>query len=311
MGEERCCVRSERLGWLHGGVSFVPMVGNGGDALPRTSTRHPALALGSAARLAGGLDEGCRVVRRCPARRATPGVVANRGLLRFNRRSEITPEGRVSVRKSAPGTLAGSCRTRLQPILPAGAWLPARGGAAAQQGESPPVSGHQGSAMYEFICEVIPCPTATLPMSAAACAVLVLGADLIRKSEVALERQEIIAMAFQTSITISDALERIHKRQYALPAIQREFVWSQEQICALFDSLMRGYPIGAFLFWEVKKKTLRRHNWYEFITRYHQRENPHCDELTIADRSRGISAVLTRALARFRPCRSHRRQNSG
>ena len=60
-------------------------------------------------------------------------------------------------------------------------------------------------------------------------------------------------MAFQTPITISDALERIHKRQYALPAIQREFVWSQEQICALFDSLMRGYPIGAFLFWEVKK----------------------------------------------------------
>ena len=47
-------------------------------------------------------------------------------------------------------------------------------------------------------------------------------------------------MAFQTPITISDALERIHKRQYALPAIQREFVWSQEQICALFDSLMRS-----------------------------------------------------------------------
>ncbi len=55
-------------------------------------------------------------------------------------------------------------------------------------------------------------------------------------------------MAFQTPITIKDALERIHDREYALPAIQREFVWSQDQICALFDSLMRGYPIGAFLF---------------------------------------------------------------
>ena len=99
-------------------------------------------------------------------------------------------------------------------------------------------------------------------------------------------------MAFQTPITISDALERIHKRQYALPAIQREFVWSQEQICALFDSLMRGYPIGAFLFWEVKKKSLRKHNWYEFITRYHQKDDPHCHELTIADRSRGVTAVL-------------------
>ena len=99
-------------------------------------------------------------------------------------------------------------------------------------------------------------------------------------------------MAFQTPITISDALERIHKRQYALPAIQREFVWSQEQICALFDSLMRGYPIGAFLFWEVKEKSLRKHNWYEFITRYHQKDDPHCHELTIADRSRGVTAIL-------------------
>ena len=99
-------------------------------------------------------------------------------------------------------------------------------------------------------------------------------------------------MAFQTPITISDALERIHKRHYALPAIQREFVWSPEQICALFDSLMRGYPIGAFLFWKVKRKLLRKHSWYEFITKYHQKDDPHCHELTIADRARGLTAVL-------------------
>ena len=99
-------------------------------------------------------------------------------------------------------------------------------------------------------------------------------------------------MAFQTPITIKDALERIHDREYALPAIQREFVWNQEQICALFDSLMRGYPIGAFLFWEVRKESIGKHNWYEFITHYHQRDNPHCHELTIADCSRVGTAVL-------------------
>lgn len=99
-------------------------------------------------------------------------------------------------------------------------------------------------------------------------------------------------MAFQTPITIKDALERIHARDYALPAIQREFVWGQEQICALFDSLMRGYPIGAFLFWEVQKDSVGKHNWYEFITHYHQRDNPRCHELTIADLSQGVTAVL-------------------
>lgn len=99
-------------------------------------------------------------------------------------------------------------------------------------------------------------------------------------------------MAFQTPITIRDALEWIHKRQYVLPAIQREFVWSQEQICALFDSLMRRYPIGAFLFWEVRSESVSNYNWYEFITRYHQKDRPHCDELTISDRSQSITAVL-------------------
>ena len=99
-------------------------------------------------------------------------------------------------------------------------------------------------------------------------------------------------MAFQTPITVKDALERIHARHYALPAIQREFVWSQDQICALFDSLMRGYPIGAFLFWEVQSESVGKYNWYEFITDYHQRDNPHCHELTIANLSQGITAVL-------------------
>jgi len=58
-------------------------------------------------------------------------------------------------------------------------------------------------------------------------------------------------MAFQTPITVRDALDAVQRHDYALPAIQREFVWSAEQICMLFDSLLRGYPIGSFLFWKV------------------------------------------------------------
>jgi len=59
-------------------------------------------------------------------------------------------------------------------------------------------------------------------------------------------------MSFQTPITIARAIENIQSNQYILPAIQREFVWSDEQIERLFDSLMRGYPIGSFLFWKIK-----------------------------------------------------------
>ena len=59
-------------------------------------------------------------------------------------------------------------------------------------------------------------------------------------------------MAFQTPITIREAVEQIHAKRYLLPAIQREVVWSTDQIQRLFDSLMRDYPIGSFLFWHCR-----------------------------------------------------------
>jgi len=37
-----------------------------------------------------------------------------------------------------------------------------------------------------------------------------------------------------------------------LPNIQRSFVWSEDQICRLFDSLMRRYPINIVLFWRTR-----------------------------------------------------------
>ncbi|MDB5513026.1 MAG: hypothetical protein JWR08_2509, partial [Enterovirga sp.] len=62
-------------------------------------------------------------------------------------------------------------------------------------------------------------------------------------------------MAFQTPVTVQDVLAGIHEKRYLLPAIQREFVWDQNQIRQLMDSLMRGYPIGSFLLWKVEADT--------------------------------------------------------
>ena len=42
-------------------------------------------------------------------------------------------------------------------------------------------------------------------------------------------------MSFQTPLTIKKALERIDKRELLLPAIQREFVWSADDIELLFE----------------------------------------------------------------------------
>lgn len=54
-------------------------------------------------------------------------------------------------------------------------------------------------------------------------------------------------MPLEDPKTISEVLRAIQRHDYVLPAIQREFVWDADtQITRLFDSLMRGYPIGPF-----------------------------------------------------------------
>lgn len=98
-------------------------------------------------------------------------------------------------------------------------------------------------------------------------------------------------MALQTPIEIRKALKHIAQHDYALPAIQREFVWPPEKICALFDSLLRGYPIGSFLFWTVEPTNSREFKFYDFVRHYHKRDNPHCQPLEIMD-ARPLTAVL-------------------
>ncbi len=66
------------------------------------------------------------------------------------------------------------------------------------------------------------------------------------------------------SETISTAIERSN-RQYFLPAIQREFVWKPDQIVQLFDSIMRGYPISSFLFWELNADNRDKWQVYKFL----------------------------------------------
>lgn len=51
--------------------------------------------------------------------------------------------------------------------------------------------------------------------------------------------------------TIVGVLNQVLEGEVVLPAIQREFVWSEAQTERLLDSVMRGYPIGIALLWET------------------------------------------------------------
>lgn len=72
-----------------------------------------------------------------------------------------------------------------------------------------------------------------------------------------------------SSTKISGIVDRINNSIF-LPAIQRPYVWETSQIVALFDSLLKGYPISSFLFWELDET--RRADWeiYKFIDNFRQ-----------------------------------------
>lgn len=60
-----------------------------------------------------------------------------------------------------------------------------------------------------------------------------------------------MSVLIDNSITIYEALEHIKNGKYVMPAFQRQYVWSMEQIEKLWDSILLDYPISTFLFWHV------------------------------------------------------------
>lgn len=71
------------------------------------------------------------------------------------------------------------------------------------------------------------------------------------------------------TITIKEAMANISSNKYLLPAIQRNFVWSMEQIETLFDSILRGFPINSFMLWNVTSQEIKNDFvFYAFIKDY-------------------------------------------
>ena len=52
-------------------------------------------------------------------------------------------------------------------------------------------------------------------------------------------------------MSIINLLNQIKNEEIVLPAIQRDFVWPEEKVLRLLDSIMRSYPIGIALLWET------------------------------------------------------------
>ena len=69
-------------------------------------------------------------------------------------------------------------------------------------------------------------------------------------------------------MTVEKIIRGVEKKQFLLPTIQRGFVWESKKIEDLFDSIMRGFPISSFLFWEVPDEEEHTFKFYDFIKDY-------------------------------------------
>lgn len=94
--------------------------------------------------------------------------------------------------------------------------------------------------------------------------------------------------------TIKDILDRIEKNKIVVPDFQRDYVWLKNKKCdkieALFDSLMKGFPIGNILSWEIdnpQNQNLRLNG----ILRYYQ-DSIHTQCPPINNLSNCVEAVI-------------------
>jgi hypothetical protein len=65
-------------------------------------------------------------------------------------------------------------------------------------------------------------------------------------------------MATSTKITpssprLASLLSDVARGNIKIPVFQRQYIWTDEQITSLLDSIYRGYPVGSLLMWSTKE----------------------------------------------------------
>tara|TARA_R110002096_G_scaffold65831_1_gene160166 strand:+ start:929 stop:2500 length:1572 start_codon:yes stop_codon:yes gene_type:complete len=72
-------------------------------------------------------------------------------------------------------------------------------------------------------------------------------------------------MASSSKITpssprLASLLSDVERGNIKIPVFQRQYIWSDEQIISLLDSIYRGYPVGSLLLWSTKEELKHERN---------------------------------------------------
>ncbi|MBF0502988.1 MAG: DUF262 domain-containing protein [Candidatus Riflebacteria bacterium] len=72
---------------------------------------------------------------------------------------------------------------------------------------------------------------------------------------------------------------------YVIPDLQRQYVWTPQQVITLIDSIFRGWPFGSLLLWEVKPDSFQGnegippHAFWQLVDRTENGQGIKCSEM--------------------------------
>jgi hypothetical protein len=102
-----------------------------------------------------------------------------------------------------------------------------------------------------------------------------------------------------TSKSVAEIADEFESEAIAIPEIQRDVVWSADQIKSLIDSISRGYPCGSLIYWQPREKD--KQIVRSMIRPERQSANPkHIPRYFLLDGQQRVTALASVLLDRHR-----------
>ena len=62
------------------------------------------------------------------------------------------------------------------------------------------------------------------------------------------------------SLFIEEVVSKLRRGELRIPAFQRGFVWTPDDVAFLMDSIYKDYPFGSVLLWRTKQQLRQERN---------------------------------------------------
>lgn len=76
------------------------------------------------------------------------------------------------------------------------------------------------------------------------------------------------------SLTIRKIIDRITSGEVRIPAFQRDWVWTPQQVSFLLDSIYKNFPVGTVFLWKTNSKLSSEKNLGNFVIPEPRKEHP-------------------------------------